>query len=261
MAPPVGLSRQMTVTSVLLEYNSPVYNPDKNFASLKKTQKLGTCFYKHLHDFRLWTKTRKFLTTKLLVCYLVLNRLNHVINFPGIHGAPFIQWDKVTGDKSQGMMGYCPHASNLFGTWHRPYLALFEQILHDRAVDIANEYPEGEARDNAMKIAHKVRLPYWDWAMDPPDTKEGVIPYSLRRPTATVICPNGTKYEIANPLRRYDFHPLKYDDFSALVPIFPNLWLRYSTTDMTTERISIQKLESYHPISTRWLRFECYQSQ
>jgi tyrosinase len=123
-------------------------------------------------------------------------------------------------------MGYCPHVSSLFGSWHRPYLALFEQILHDRAVDVANEYPAGEARQRAMKVADKVRLPYWDWAIDPP-TSEGIMPMCLRRPTAAVTYPNGTKGEIANPLYRYDFHPLKSEDFALLVctrsfPALPN---------------------------------------
>ncbi|KAJ4402860.1 hypothetical protein N0V91_006932 [Didymella pomorum] len=104
----------------------------------------------------------------------------------------------------------------MFGPWHRPYLALFEQILHDRAVDIANEYPIGEARNKAMTIADRVRLPYWDWAIDPPNSKEGCMPASLRRPMATVTFPNGTTGSIANPLYRYDFHPLVYDDFAPL---------------------------------------------
>jgi tyrosinase len=112
-------------------------------------------------------------------------------------------------------MGYCPHTSSLFGTWHRPYLALFEQILHDRAVDIAMEYPVGEAENRALEIASKVRLPYWDWAVDP--SSEGSIPGSLRRQTVKVTRANGTIHEIANPLYRYDFHPLKYDDFAPLV--------------------------------------------
>lgn len=135
----------------------------------------------------------------------------------GIHGVPFGQWDGEAGVEGQEMMGYCPHVSNMFGPWHRPYLALFEQILHDRAVDIANEYPIGEARNKAMSIADKVRLPYWDWAIDPPNSEEGCMPASLRRRTATVTFPNGTKADIPNPLYRYDFHPLVYDDFAPLV--------------------------------------------
>lgn len=104
----------------------------------------------------------------------------------------------------------------MFGSWHRPYLALFEQILHDRAVDIANEYPTGAARDSAMETANRLRLPFWDWAIDPPNS-DGNIPSSLRNPMATVTTPDGKKSEIKNPLYRYDFHPLKSDDFSVLV--------------------------------------------
>ncbi|KAF2690320.1 Di-copper centre-containing protein [Lentithecium fluviatile CBS 122367] len=130
----------------------------------------------------------------------------------GIHGAPFGPWDGVEGN---GTAGYCPHLSNLFGTWHRPYLALFEQILHDRAVEIANEYPEGQARDNALKIAHKVRLPYWDWALDPTDD-QGVMPASLRRTSVNVTLSDGTASVIPNPLYQFNFHPLRYDDFSIL---------------------------------------------
>ncbi|KAJ4324495.1 hypothetical protein N0V94_001235 [Neodidymelliopsis sp. IMI 364377] len=134
----------------------------------------------------------------------------------GIHGVPFGQWDGVTGQDGQEMMGYCPHVSNMFGPWHRPYLALFEQVLHDRAVEIAKEHPAGEARDKAVAAADRVRLPYWDWAMDPPDSAEGCMPASLRRPTVSVTLPNGTASKIANPLYRYDFHPLKYEDFAPL---------------------------------------------
>ncbi|CAI6317054.1 unnamed protein product [Periconia digitata] len=130
-----------------------------------------------------------------------------------IHGAPFGEWDGVKGD---GLKGYCPHNTNLFISWHRPYLALFEQILHDRAVDIANEYPVGEARDSARKVADSIRLPYWDWAMDPTSVEEGVMPACLRKATVGITYPNGTKAEIRNPLLKYDFHPLKYEFFSDL---------------------------------------------
>ena len=129
------------------------------------------------------------------------------------------------------MAGYCPHLSNLFGTWHRPYLALFEQILHDRAVDVANEYPKGEARDNALKIAHKIRLPYWDWALDPKDD-QGAMPACLRSTSVTVTRPDGSKSVLPNPLYQYNFHPLKYDDFSILVGPKPVLLLLRDKTDI-----------------------------
>ncbi|KAL1594588.1 hypothetical protein SLS60_010349 [Paraconiothyrium brasiliense] len=130
-----------------------------------------------------------------------------------IHGAPFGEWDGVAGD---GLMGYCPHTSNVFLTWHRPYLALFEQVLQRKAVEIANEYSAGDAQRNALSVANRVRLPYWDWALNPDNSTEGVMPTSLRSQSVTVTFPNGTSGEIPNPLYAYSFHPLKYDDFSAL---------------------------------------------
>ncbi|KAK7186486.1 hypothetical protein PSPO01_07443 [Paraphaeosphaeria sporulosa] len=130
-----------------------------------------------------------------------------------IHGAPFVQWDGVTG---AGLTGYCPHGSNVFLPWHRPYLALFEQVLQRKAIEIATEYPAGDAQKNALSIASRVRLPYWDWALNPGNNSEGVMPTSLRSESATVTFPNGTSREIPNPLYAYRFHPLRYDDFSAL---------------------------------------------
>lgn len=157
-------------------------------------------------------------------------------------------------------MGYCPHVSNMFGPWHRPYLALFEQILHDRAVEVAKEYPAGDSRDRAMATADKVRLPYWDWAMNPPNSEEGCMPSSLRRPMATVTFPNGTTGNIANPLYRYDFHPLNYDDFAPLVCMRVALH-RSVEADLFTERISVQELEPHHSLPGRWFRHQCHQPQ
>lgn len=42
-------------------------------------------------------------------------------------------WDGVEGtieDKSDWNRGYCTHSQVLFGTWHRPYLVLFE-VSHE----------------------------------------------------------------------------------------------------------------------------------
>jgi hypothetical protein len=43
----------------------------------------------------------------------------------GIHGRPFISWDGVQAYPPP-KLGYCRHSSNIFPTWHRPYLALVE---------------------------------------------------------------------------------------------------------------------------------------
>lgn len=44
----------------------------------------------------------------------------------GIHGVPFEAWDNGFGSTRNYRTGYCMHYSNLFMSWHRPYLALFE---------------------------------------------------------------------------------------------------------------------------------------
>ena len=42
----------------------------------------------------------------------------------GIHGYPHIAWDGVSGNGTYA--GFCMHSDQLFPSWHRPYLALFE---------------------------------------------------------------------------------------------------------------------------------------
>lgn len=63
----------------------------------------------------------------------------------GIHGQrnPMGPWDgqkSPAGDNGYGY-GYCTHSSNIFLTWHRPYVALFEQTLFAHALYIANSFP------------------------------------------------------------------------------------------------------------------------
>lgn len=42
----------------------------------------------------------------------------------GIHGLPHEPWDNAI-DKTKPR-GYCTHGTNIFPTWHRVYVALFE---------------------------------------------------------------------------------------------------------------------------------------
>jgi tyrosinase len=176
---------------------------------------------------------------------------------------PFQQWDNVTGTPGHEMMGYCPHTSSIFGSWHRPYLALFEQILHDRAMDVANEYPIGQARNKALEIADRIRLPYWDWAQNPPNATEGVIPRSLCERMVTITSPNGTFAEVQNPLYRYDFHPLDYESFAPLVrrsfPVMRHIsHNKIPSTNAHSERIRVQGVEPHYALSTRSICRQCH---
>ena len=56
-------------------------------------------------------------------CNITIAR--QLLRFPGIHAEPRVSWDEgEPPTKDHG--GYCQHDTNLFPTWHRPYLLLFE---------------------------------------------------------------------------------------------------------------------------------------
>lgn len=76
-----------------------------------------------------------------------------------LDGRPFKPWDGVAGTYAAG---YCTHNATLFPPWHRPYVALFEQVLYGHVQTIAAQYP-ASARPQYQAAAVKWRLPYWDW--------------------------------------------------------------------------------------------------
>jgi tyrosinase len=43
----------------------------------------------------------------------------------GVHGRPFQTWNNFP-TPLLNQAGFCPHGASLFGSWHRPYLALYE---------------------------------------------------------------------------------------------------------------------------------------
>ncbi|KAK7457900.1 hypothetical protein VKT23_010247 [Stygiomarasmius scandens] len=127
----------------------------------------------------------------------------------GIHGLPHITWDGLSGYHSQ----YCTHNNTLFGTWHRVYMALFEQRLHEIMInEVIPEYDIYGMRDVLVKEANSFRLPYWDWAAKKkrtdPQTGETVevydLPLIVLKPTVKVwtgVPTIPTKdVEIPNPL-------------------------------------------------------------
>ncbi|KAF2259452.1 Di-copper centre-containing protein, partial [Lojkania enalia] len=130
----------------------------------------------------------------------------------GIHGRPHVAWDGVESADGGGG-GYCAHGANIFPTWHRPYLALFEEILYLNARQAVSEFPNGALKDRYSAALATFRMPYWDWAAIPPEG-EGVYPWSVQREKVDVVTPNGTE-TIANPLFEYTFHPLVPSDMGG----------------------------------------------
>lgn len=136
-----------------------------------------------------------------------------------IHGRPFVPWDNVQSTGSQDA-GYCTHSSILFATWHRPYLALYEQVLYNIMQNIVNEFT-GDQKTRYAQAAANFRIPYWDWAASPP-AGWGVLPWEMGgEQTIQVTMPNGTT-TIPNPLWSYNFHPLSSTDLPDS-PVSPSL--------------------------------------
>ncbi|PBP18012.1 tyrosinase precursor [Diplocarpon rosae] len=153
----------------------------------------------------------------------------------GIHGRPYRPWGGVKGSNVGGWQGYCTHTSILFGPWHRPYLALFEQVLYGIIQDLAAKFPVN-TRAQYQEAAASFRIPYWDWAATPEDGD--FFPNSVGgSTTVSVITPtsNGQAVSISNPLYSYNFHPLNpvAGDFVSLQGTPYNRWqstLRYPTS-------------------------------
>lgn len=133
---------------------------------------------------------------------------------------PYESYDGVEGLPGNEQRAYCMHMSVLFLSWHRPYLALYEQILYDNIQFIASLYPKGPQRERYEAAAKTFRIPYWDWAMAPQEG--GVYPRSVQLPSVVVDGPAGTQ-TIANPLFSYDFHPFNASDLpTPYAPQFSN---------------------------------------
>ena len=123
----------------------------------------------------------------------------------GIHGVPYIPWQETSVSTQDPTRGYCTHNSPLFATWHRPYLALFEQRLVKHAIFAASKF-KGNQAARWQAAAREVRLPYWDWAASDLQSRQ---PPQLKNPTVTVTRAgaNGAPQvtSIQNPLFEYRF--------------------------------------------------------
>ncbi|KAL8759007.1 MAG: hypothetical protein Q9199_001095 [Rusavskia elegans] len=147
----------------------------------------------------------------------------------GIHGRPFTEWDGVPLVQN---MGYCSHTSNLFATWHRPYVAAFEQVLYDIVQEVAKSI-QNDTNGEYKTAASTFRHPYWDWAARSPDGSP-VLPSPISGSAFIVLdLPNGT-LTINNPLFQYTF---AVSDLSAFPDSPFNVWqqtLRYPSTQNAT---------------------------
>ncbi|KZV72071.1 Di-copper centre-containing protein [Peniophora sp. CONT] len=171
----------------------------------------------------------------------------------GIHGLPFVQWSgsgPSSFASSDSWGGYCTHRNVLFPSWHRPYGVVFEQLLNQKAVDIANTYTVDQGK--YQSAAENLRSPYWDWAQNiiPP-------PEVIELTEVTITMPNGSRQAVANPLFTYHFHPI--DPGFADTPYTRwNSTLRYPTSDGPDAKTDVGRMKSQLASSQRNVRTSTY---
>lgn len=79
--------------------------------------------------------------------------------------------------------------------------------MYDIVQYIASLYPAGPQRERFQQAAQTFRMPYWDWAIMPPNN-QSVLPLSIGgEPDIVADGPNGPQL-IANPLFTFTFKPL-----------------------------------------------------
>jgi len=156
------------------------------------------------------------------------NQLTSYYQVSGIHGLPFKPWNGVGSStdwaSSSGFGGYCTHSSILFLTWHRPYLALYEQALYNSVQAVAQRFTAGALRDRYVASAKDFRAPYFDWAGQPA-SGSSAFPTAIASPNISVVDVDGRTKTIVNPINRFVFHPVNPSrgDFNSN-------WSRFPTT-------------------------------
>lgn len=137
----------------------------------------------------------------------------------GVHGRPFTSWNGrgPGAPGTQGQLfpqftgtGYCTHGSTLFPTWHRPYLAYFEEILWASAyleIQVVKDPEEKKLWEDALE---QFRIPYWDWGLD-----NAQLPFMVRNAAHTFRFFPGKKKEDfpnwGNPLYTFFFQSGTYN--------------------------------------------------
>ncbi|PGH19033.1 hypothetical protein AJ79_00067 [Helicocarpus griseus UAMH5409] len=127
----------------------------------------------------------------------------------GIHGMPYLPWNGEDVPKNGPKpTGYCTHSTVLFPSWHRPYVALYEQMIQEIiATEILPKIPQNH-QDYAKykKASDEFRIPFWDWALPPPEKQNEIIANWLPPTSQEKQVPNivpGFKDVIDNPLYQY----------------------------------------------------------
>ena len=246
-----------------IAYSAPVQDQEENILGKRAFYPITGLKSSGTHQ-RLEIRQLQKNTAQWNLYLLALNRFKGMsqtdklsyYQISSIHGRPFVAWDGV-GLQRGG--GYCTHDIVLFPTWHRPYLALYEQVLYGIVQQVASEMTAQKA--TYVAAAKTFRAPYWDWAAP---KQNGQVYPSIFKGTVrngasyiTINLPTGPK-EIRNPLYAYTFHSLSASD----LPNTPfNVWpttLRYPTSKAQgatsrNDAVAAQMLQSQPSYSQRFM--------
>jgi tyrosinase len=118
----------------------------------------------------------------------------------GVHGRPFVSWNNFPSPLVN-QAGFCPHGMTLFGSWHRPYLAAYEQAWYKCVLEVIQEFPSNQ-QARLRSVASTLRMPFWDYARDPGSGP--AVPTQIRDKQVTVTKPQG-RVTIHNPLYSYSW--------------------------------------------------------
>ncbi|KAF2732817.1 tyrosinase [Polyplosphaeria fusca] len=119
----------------------------------------------------------------------------------GIHGRPYQTWNNFPTPLVNNA-GFCVHGGTLFGTWHRPFLSIYEQAWFQSVQEVISTFPANQ-QQRWRNAASGLRMPFWDWAVAPPNG-ESNVPTLIRDKRVSVTKPQG-KVTIDNPLYSFTF--------------------------------------------------------
>ncbi|KAL3465691.1 hypothetical protein BJX64DRAFT_50398 [Aspergillus heterothallicus] len=127
----------------------------------------------------------------------------------GIHGNPDVRWDGV--GNPPGTVGrqswWCAHNKETFVSWHRPFLVLFEQRIHEIMQGIIDKNIPPDRQEPWRDAAKEWRLPYWDWALKQPYIEGLGIPEIFTKDRIDImdLSDNNppTTENMVNPLARF----------------------------------------------------------
>ncbi|KAF5001204.1 hypothetical protein FGRMN_1228 [Fusarium graminum] len=126
----------------------------------------------------------------------------------GIHGYPETAWDNAPAPRQdpknpkkgdQPFGGYCNHNGLNFPTWHRPYMALFEQCVWDNMADVIDHWVKEHKLDKDpefplwQQAKDTWRMPYWDWARRQSYSEDFAYPQVLVKGPVRIFPPKSVK--------------------------------------------------------------------